>query len=101
MRDELGITETMTARPIQAAFASAASFASGAIVPVLAVLFVSGRALVAAVMAISLVLLAATGALGARAGGANPLRGAARVVFWGLLAMAVTAGIGQLFGTRP
>lgn len=100
LRDELGISESLTARPVQAALASAASFAAGAIVPVLATLLFAGRPLVVAVIAVTLVLLAATGAIGARAGGASQVRGAARVVFWGALAMAVTAAIGHLFGTQ-
>ena len=100
LRDELGISENLTARPAQAAAASAASFASGAIVPVLMTLFLDGQALVAAVMAVTLLLLAATGAIGAHAGGANQVRGAVRVVFWGALAMVMTAGIGHLFGTQ-
>jgi VIT1/CCC1 family predicted Fe2+/Mn2+ transporter len=100
LRDELGISEDLAARPVQAALASAASFASGAIVPVLTTLFFAGSALVVAVTAVTLVLLAATGAIGAHAGGANQLRGAVRVIFWGALAMAVTAAIGHLFGTQ-
>ncbi|MGN6820056.1 MAG: VIT1/CCC1 transporter family protein [Sphingomonas sp.] len=100
LRDELGISENLAARPVQAAMASAASFASGAVVPVLATLFFTGRPLIVAVMAVTLLLLAATGAVGARAGGADQVRGAARVVFWGALAMAVTAAIGHLLGTQ-
>ncbi|MDB5677303.1 VIT family protein [Sphingomonas bacterium] len=100
LRDELGISATLTARPVQAALASAASFAAGAIVPVLATLLFGGEKLVAAVMVITLVLLATTGAIGARVGGASIVRGAVRVVFWGALAMAVTFSIGRLFGTQ-
>ncbi len=100
LRDELGISEDLAARPVQAALASAASFASGAIVPVLATLVFHGPMLVEAVIAVTLVMLAATGAIGARAGGASEMRGAVRVVFWGALAMAVTFAIGRLFGTR-
>jgi len=100
LRDELGISENLAARPVQAALASAASFATGAIVPVLMTLLFGGRSLVAAVMAVTLVLLAATGAIGAHAGGANQVRGAVRVVFWSALAMAVTAAIGHVFGTQ-
>jgi len=100
LRDELGISEDLAARPVQAALASAASFATGAIVPVLMTLVFGGRSLVVAVMAVTLVLLAATGAIGAHAGGASQIRGAVRVVFWGALAMAVTAAIGHLFGTQ-
>jgi VIT1/CCC1 family predicted Fe2+/Mn2+ transporter len=100
LRDELGISEDLAARPVQAALASAATFATGAIVPVLMTLLFGGRSLVLAVMAVTLVLLAATGAIGAHAGGASQIRGAIRVVFWGALAMAVTAAIGHVFGTQ-
>lgn len=100
LRDELGISEDLAARPVQAAIASAASFASGAIVPVLATLFFTGQTLIAAVIGVTLLLLAATGAIGAHAGGASQWRGALRVTFWGALAMAVTAGVGHLFGTQ-
>jgi vacuolar iron transporter family protein len=97
-RDELGITEIAEARPIQAAFSSAASFTVGAALP-LAVVWLTPRAeLVYAVSAASLVFLALLGALAARAGGANPLTGAVRVTFWGALALAVTAGIGRAIG---
>jgi VIT1/CCC1 family predicted Fe2+/Mn2+ transporter len=100
LRDELGISEHLTARPVQAAFASAGSFAAGAILPVLTVLAFSGERLIVAVTIVSLVLLATTGAIGARTGGASMARGAARVVFWGALAMAVTAAIGHVFGAQ-
>jgi VIT1/CCC1 family predicted Fe2+/Mn2+ transporter len=100
MRDELGVHEELVARPVQAAFASAASFAAGAILPVLTVLVFGGQRLVTAVIVVSLVLLAILGALGARTGGASIGRGVTRVVFWGALAMAVTFGIGHLFGTN-
>ncbi|MGY4398308.1 VIT1/CCC1 family predicted Fe2+/Mn2+ transporter [Sphingomonas sp. UYAg733] len=100
MRDELGITDDLAARPVQAALASAASFAAGAILPVLLVLLFSGEALIEAVVAASLVLLTALGAVGARVGGANQWRGAFRVTFWGALAMAATAGIGALFAAN-
>ena len=100
LRDELGISEDLAARPVQAAFASAASFASGAVIPVLTTLFFGGRSLIVAIAAVTLLLLAATGAIGAHAGGASQIRGAARVMFWGALAMAVTAAIGHLFGTQ-
>ena len=100
MRDELGIHEAMEARPVQAAFASAASFAVGAILPVLMAILFRGSVLIEAVVAATLVLLAVLGAVGAKIGGANVWRGAARVLFWGALAMAVTAGIGHLFGTQ-
>jgi VIT1/CCC1 family predicted Fe2+/Mn2+ transporter len=98
MRDELGISEALVARPAQAALASAASFAAGAIVPVLMVLLFRGSQLAIAVTVASLVLLGSLGAIGARIGGASQWRGALRVVFWGALAMAATAGIGRLFG---
>lgn len=100
LRDELGISEQMAARPLQAATASAASFAAGAVVPVMTTLFVPASYLVVAVTALTLLLLAATGAIGARAGGANMGRASARVMFWGALAMAVTSVIGHLFGTQ-
>ncbi|HQR71555.1 MAG TPA: VIT family protein [Burkholderiaceae bacterium] len=98
-RDELGISETLTARPVQAALASAASFTAGAALPLLVVLMVPRGALTAAVAASSLVFLAALGAVAARTGGASPITGAWRVTFWGALAMAITAGVGALFGT--
>ena len=97
-RDELGISETLSARPLQAALTSAASFAAGAAMPLLAVAFVPGSALIAVVAATSLVFLAILGGLAARVGGANVTVGAVRVTFWGALAMALTAGVGTLFG---
>ncbi len=96
-RDELGITEASTARPLQASLASAASFAAGAAVPILASLLAPINVVVAAVYVSSLVVLAALGALGARAGGAPLLPATLRVTFWGIVAMAVSAGIGLLF----
>ena len=98
-RDELGISETTTARPVQAAMASAASFATGAALPLLMVLISPRNILVPVVSVASLVFLALLGAVGARTGGADVLRGIARVTFWGALAMAITAGIGAIFGT--
>lgn len=98
-RDELGITEQMTARPLQAAGASAATFAVGAALPLLVVVFAPLDHLPYTVSAVSLACLAALGALAARTGGASPWVGAGRVAFWGALAMAATAGIGKLFGT--
>lgn len=98
-RDELGISETTTARPVQAALTSAVTFAVGAALPLLAVVIAPQALLIPAVSAISLVCLAALGAVGARAGGANIWKATLRVTFWGLLALAVTAGIGRLFGT--
>jgi VIT1/CCC1 family predicted Fe2+/Mn2+ transporter len=98
-RDELGISEALTARPIQAALASAASFTAGALLPLIVVLAVPREALSYAVAGSSLAFLAALGAVAARAGGASAAKGAWRVAFWGALAMAITAGIGALFGT--
>jgi VIT1/CCC1 family predicted Fe2+/Mn2+ transporter len=97
-RDELGISEITTARPVQAALTSAASFSVGAAVPLLMIVVSPRGALVPIVFAASLGFLAVLGAIGAKAGGANILRATARVTFWGALAMAVTAGIGKLFG---
>lgn len=98
-RDELGISEVTTARPVQAAFTSAATFAVGAAMP-LSMAVVSPLAyVVPAVATASLLFLAALGAIGAKAGGANIFRATARVMFWGALAMALTAGIGKIFGT--
>ncbi len=97
-RDELGISDLTAARPIQAALASATSFAIGAVAPLL-VAFVTPTAWVAAtVSASALVFLAVLGVVGAKAGGAEPWRAATRVTFWGAMAMAVTAGIGRLIG---
>ena len=98
LRDELGITETMSARPIQAALTSAATFAGGAVVPVAAAWFLPGSWAVVGVVVISLVLLGLLGMLGALAGGAGIARPTLRVVVWGALAMAITAGVGRLFG---
>jgi VIT1/CCC1 family predicted Fe2+/Mn2+ transporter len=97
-RDELGITETQRARPVQAAIASAATFAVGAGVPLIAVATSAPSAVSATVTAVSLVLLAVLGWVAASAGGASGPRGAARVAFWGVLAMALTWGAGRLFG---
>jgi len=98
-RDELGITEELSARPLQAALASAASFAVGAALPLLAVIFAPPSVIIPVVAIASLCSLALLGAVAARSGGASPWIGAARVSFWGALAMAATAGIGHLFGT--
>ena len=98
-RDELGITEQMTARPLQAAGASAATFALGAALPLLVVILAPLTGLGWTIAAASLVCLAALGALAARTGGASPWVGSGRVAFWGALAMAATAAIGKLFGT--
>lgn len=96
-RDELGITEHSTARPVQAAFASAASFATGAVAPLVTAIVVPITSLTIAVASITLLVLAILGAAGAKAGGAPMPRAVVRVVFWGALAMAVTAGVGRLF----
>ncbi|QYE33085.1 MULTISPECIES: VIT1/CCC1 transporter family protein [Sphingosinicellaceae] len=97
-RDELGITEVSAANPVQAALASAASFVSGGICPVLTVLLAPASTLLYAVVAVALVLLAVLGGAGAKTGGAKLAPAVIRVVFWGALAMAVTAGVGRLFG---
>jgi VIT1/CCC1 family predicted Fe2+/Mn2+ transporter len=97
--DELGITEALSARPIQAALASAASFAIGAALPLLATLVAGDANLIPWVSVASLVFLAIMGSIAARTGGAPVVAGAFRVTFWGALAMAATAGIGALFGT--
>ncbi|MBX5461798.1 MAG: VIT family protein [Steroidobacteraceae bacterium] len=99
-RDELGISATTRARPIQAALASGASFASGAMLPLLVVLLAPSAALMPATVVASLASLALLGVVSARTGGAVPLKAAARVVFWGGLAMAATAAVGSLFGTN-
>ncbi|WP_227498342.1 VIT1/CCC1 transporter family protein [Marinobacter salarius] len=97
-RDELGISEVSTARPIQAAFASAGTFSVGAALPLLIVLLLPSHILMWAVPSSSLLFLALLGSLAARTGGAPVLVAASRVTFWGALAMALTAGIGALFG---
>jgi VIT1/CCC1 family predicted Fe2+/Mn2+ transporter len=98
-RDELGMSDETAARPLQAALASAATFAVGAGLPILTVMLAPPANVSLLVAGVSLVCLAALGALAARAGGASASIGAARVAFWGALAMAVTAGVGALFGT--
>lgn len=97
-RDELGISHLQRARPVQAAFASAATFSVGAAMPLLSVLLTSDRTLPAVVTVTSLAFLAILGWLAARAGGAPAAVGALRVTFWGALAMAFTYGVGALFG---
>jgi VIT1/CCC1 family predicted Fe2+/Mn2+ transporter len=97
-QDELGISEATTARPIQAALTSAATFAVGAAMPLGMVLVAPSSSLVWAVSAASLLFLAILGATGAKAGGANVMRATWRVTFWGALAMGLTAGIGTLVG---
>ena len=97
-RDELGISEMLTARPVQAALASAATFAVGAALPLLVVMLVAISVLPWVVAGSSLLFLALLGSLSARAGGASVMTAAARVTFWGALAMGLTAGVGALFG---
>jgi len=98
-RDELGISELQRARPVVAAFASAGTFAMGAALPLLIALAAPPAALANFVVGTSLACLALLGALAARAGGAKPVVGALRVTFWGAFAMALTYGVGALFGT--
>lgn len=98
-RDELGISHSSRARPLQAALASAAAFSLGATAPVLMVLFLPPGAWVSAISGSTLVLLAVLGAIGARLGGAPWIRASLRVAFWGAAAMALTGLIGRLFGT--
>ena len=97
-RDELGISDTLSARPVQAALASAATFAVGAALPLLPVVIVPASALIWTVSGSSLFFLALLGGLAARAGGSPLMKSVARVTFWGALAMAATAGVGALFG---
>ena len=99
VRDELGLEDDRRARPLQAAGSSALAFASGAILPLLAAVVVSGSLRALAVVVVTLVALAALGLTGARLGGADPLRATARVTVWGALAMAVTYSIGAVVGT--
>ena len=98
-RDELGLSETLSARPIQAALASAASFAMGAVLPIAVTALAPAAQLIPWVSTSALLFLALLGAVAARAGGASMLTGAWRVSFWGAMAMAITAGVGALFGT--
>jgi VIT1/CCC1 family predicted Fe2+/Mn2+ transporter len=98
-RDELGISEMMAARPVQAALTSAATFAVGAAMPLLMVIVAPPSAIVPVVSIASLAFLALLGAVGARAGGADVIKATWRVTFWGAMAMALTAGIGALVGT--
>ena len=98
-RDDIGITEALTARPLQAAVASSVSFALGGIVPLLAGTLAPGGRAVPVIAVVSIVFLAALGALAARAGGAPMIRGAMRVLTWGVLAMGITFAVGALFGT--
>jgi vacuolar iron transporter family protein len=97
-RDELGISEMVAANPIQAAMVSALTFAVGAVFPLIVALLVPVSQIVYAVAATTLVALAILGGFGASAGGAGIIKGAARVTFWGMLAMVATAAVGSLFG---
>ena len=97
-RDELGISAAVSARPVQAALTSAATFAAGAALPLLTAVLAPAAQLVPLLAGTSLVFLTALGALAARAGGAPMFKAALRVAFWGALAMAITAGVGRLFG---
>jgi len=97
-RDELGISDTLSARPVQAALASAGTFAVGAAMPLLTVLVTPKTALIPVVVGTSILFLAILGGFGAYAGGAPVTKAALRVTFWGALAMALTAGVGALFG---
>jgi len=99
IRDELGISHTVQTRPITAALASASSFIVGATLPLLAAFLAPTNLLIAVVCAMSLLFLGALGAVSARVGGAPVFAATARVTFWGVLAMAITAGVGSLFGT--
>jgi len=98
LRDELGISEIQVARPVQAAFASAGTFAVGASLPLLAAILSPVSLVIVTVSVASLIFLALLGCLAAVAGGASPIKGAIRVTFWGALAMGVTAAVGALFG---
>ncbi|QDU21833.1 VIT1/CCC1 transporter family protein [Urbifossiella limnaea] len=98
-RDELGTSELLVARPVQAALASAGTFAVGAALPLLAVVIAPGAYLIPLVAGASIIFLATLGGVAAYVGGAGATRGAVRVTFWGALAMAITAGVGALFGT--
>lgn len=100
-RDELGITETLRARPLQAAFASGVSFLTGGIIPILTTALAPGGSVAETVSAVSIVALAGTGGLAAYVGNAAVLRSALRVAFWGALAMGLTAVVGRVFGTSP
>ncbi len=98
-RDELGITDALRARPLQAAGASALSFAVGAALPLLVVALTPGTMRLGSVFITSLLFLAVLGGVAAKAGGAKIMTGAMRITFWGALAMAITAGVGTLFST--
>jgi VIT1/CCC1 family predicted Fe2+/Mn2+ transporter len=98
-RDELGISESGAAKPIQAALTSAMTFAIGAVLPLLLVIFVPVKELIVVVSVASLLFLALLGTMAAYSGGSSIIRGGVRVTFWGALAMGLTAGVGFLFGT--
>jgi len=97
-RDEIGISETVNAQPVLAAFSSASTFTLGALLPLLVAWLVPGKLLIVLVALSSLLFLALLGGIAARAGGASVMVGAVRVAFWGALAMALTAGVGHVFG---
>ncbi len=97
-REELGISEITTARPVQAALTSAATFATGAALPLVMAIVVPAGVIVVAVSVASLLFLALLGGVGARAGGAPIVKAVVRVTFWGAIAMALTAGVGAVFG---
>ncbi len=97
-RDELGITEFSEARPVQAAFTSALTFATGAALPLLTAILAPDQYRILLVAIASLLFLGLLGAVGAKIGGANIIKATARVMFWGALAMILTAGVGYLFG---
>lgn len=99
VRDELNLSEMTAAQPVQAALTSAATFAAGAALPMLTLAIVPDRIIAVAVTVSALVFLALLGAIGAAAGGAGVTKAVVRVTFWGAIAMAITAGIGKLFGT--
>ncbi|HSN01799.1 MAG TPA: VIT family protein [Rudaea sp.] len=98
LRDELGISETLKARPLQAAFTSAFTYAAGAALPLASVIVAPPAYLLTIVPGVSLIVLTLLGGLAANAGGAGVVKGSLRVLFWGAIAMAVTAGLGALFG---
>lgn len=98
VRDELGLSETFAANPLQAAVTSAATFSFAAAVPLLAAFLAPADAIIPVVLAVTIATLAALGAIGARAGAAPVMRATLRVVFWGVFAMAITAGVGRMFG---
>jgi len=100
-RDELGVSQALAARPVQAALASAGSFALGAALPLAVTVVAPQSQLLAWIATTTIVFLAGLGVVAARTGGANPWRGAWRVTFWGALAMTITAGVGTLFGAGP